>query len=216
MTLTEDRNNAWPALGMIDVHHHFLPPAYKDATRAWTQKNMPEMSFVLDWSVGQAIEHMDRTGIAAAIGSISTPGLWFGNVQQTRDDARACNEYVAQIAHDRMDRLGFFAALPLPDVDSTLREIEYAFDILRADGVSMMTSYGDRWQCDNIFAPVFDELNRRKAVVFTHPAVPDACLSLVPGVPSSTLEFLFDTARAITGLLFSGTFSRCADIRFIF
>jgi predicted TIM-barrel fold metal-dependent hydrolase len=117
---------------------------------------------------------------------------------------------------DYAGRFGLFAALPLPDQEGSLHEIAYAFDVLKADGVGLFSSYDNRWPGDATFAPVFEELNRRKAVVFVHPALPGCCSQLMPGIPASTIEFLFDTTRAITSLLVSGFFSRFTDIRFIF
>jgi predicted TIM-barrel fold metal-dependent hydrolase len=120
------------------------------------------------------------------------------------------------MARDHAGRFGSFAAIPLPDVEGSLGEIAYAYDVLGADGVGILTSYDDRWPGDPAFAAVFDELNRRRAVVFVHPTAPKCCRNLIPGVPAPMTEFLFDTTRAITSLLFSGTVSRCPEIRFIF
>lgn len=201
----------------IDVHHHHVPGYYlkKERDRVIGAMDL-DPSVLLDWSPQRALEQLDRHEIATAIVSISTPGIWFGDVDASRDLARACNEAAAQMRRDYPGRFGSFAAIPLPDVEGSLREIEYAFETLGADGVGILTSYGDRWPGDRAFAPVFDELNRRKAVVFVHPTVPACCRSLIPDVPPPVTEFLFDTTRAITSLMFGGTFARCPDIRFIF
>ena len=69
---------------------------------------------------------------------------------------------------------------------------------------------------DAAFAPVFDGLNRRKAIVYFHPTAAPCCEGLIPDVADAVVEFLFDTVRAVTSLLYSGTLSRCSDIRYIF
>ncbi len=171
---------------------------------------------LVDWTPAQSLEAMDRHGIATAIVSISTPGVWWGDDAAARALARACNEYAAGLAREHPGRYGFFAALPLPDVDAALAEVAYAFDVLGANGVVLLTNFGDRWPGDPAFAPLFDELNRRNAVVFFHPTVCDACRDLLPGVSPSMVEYPFDSTRAVVSLLCSGTFSRCAGIRWIF
>jgi predicted TIM-barrel fold metal-dependent hydrolase len=117
---------------------------------------------------------------------------------------------------DHHERFGLFASLPLPNIDDAMREIEYAIDVLKADGIGLLTSYGGRWLGDPAFSPVMDELNRLGAVVYVHPTVADCCRNLLPGIADWVLEFPVDTTRAITSLLFSGTLARCTRIRFIF
>jgi len=201
----------------IDVHHHILPPPYmlraRDQILAISDR---DHSALLNWTPAKAIEEMDKNGIATAMTSLGLPGVWLGGTKAARSLARACNEYAAQMARDHPGRFGTFAALPLPDREGSLREIAHAMDVLKADGVGLVSSYDNKWPGDATFAPVFEELNRRKAVVFIHPAVPGCCSHLMPGIPASTIEFLFDTTRAITSLLVNGTFSRFPDIRFIF
>jgi 6-methylsalicylate decarboxylase len=87
---------------------------------------------------------------------------------------------------------------------------------LKADGIGLMTSYGDSWPGDARFAPIFQELNRRKAVVYFHPLAPNCCGNLIPGAPASLVEYPQDTARAVLSLLVNGAFARYGDIRFIF
>ena len=127
------------------------------------------------------------------------------------------NEFAAaRMVGDHKGRFGLFAVLPLPDVDGALREIEYALDTLKADGFGMLTSYGNAWLGDPSFAPVLDELNRRKAVVYVHPTDAACCSGLLPRVPNQMLEYPMDTMRTIASLIVSETATRCPDVRFIF
>jgi predicted TIM-barrel fold metal-dependent hydrolase len=200
----------------IDTHHHILPPIYvaqeRDRIIAAAQGIPGEF---LDWSPQKSLDEMHRNCVASAITSISTPGVWSGNIERDRRLARNCNEYGASMARDFPGRFGMFAAIPLPDIDGSLREIEYALDVLKLDGIGLMTNYDDKWPGDPVFAPVFDELNRRKSRVYFHPTAPGSCPAL-PNVSVALIEFPTETARAVVSLLFSGTFSRCPDLRFIF
>ena len=144
--------------------------------------------------------------------SISSPGLWFGDLNEACRLTRLCNEYAARLKRDHPGRFGMFAMLPLPDVDASLREIEYVVDTLKGDGFGLLTNYSGKYPGDAAFAPVFDELNRRRAVVFFHPTMAGYG-HYFPEIPAPTLEFPFDTTRAITSLLYSGTLVRCRNVR---
>jgi len=197
----------------IDMHHHFAPPAWVADV-----KGRPLMQPAnTRWTAEQSIEDMDRGGVAAAVVSITNPGIWFGDAGQTRRLARACNEYGAKLVQDHPARFGFFAAMPLPDVDATLKEIAYAYDTLKADGVGLLTSYGDTWLGHASYRPVMEELNRRKAVVAVHPTAANCCRNLdyASGVGPGSMEYGTDTTRAIMGVAFSGDAARFRDIRFI-
>jgi 6-methylsalicylate decarboxylase len=201
----------------IDTHHHILPTGYMAEERerilGVSHRLAPQL---LAWSPAKAVEAMDAAGIATSITSISAPGVWFGDAAKARRLARVCNEYAAQMARDHKGRFGVFAALPLPDVDGSLAEIAYAYDTLGLDGIGLLTNFDDKWPGDPAVAPVFDELNRRKAVVYFHPTAAACFANLLPGIHAPVVEFAFDTTRAIVSLLFNGTFARCPDIRFIF
>jgi predicted TIM-barrel fold metal-dependent hydrolase len=201
----------------IDVHQHCFPTDWFARRRAQilaSSDNNP--SIMTEWTPQRAIDEMDQNGIKTGIVSVGNPGVWYGNVQEARDLSRSANDYMARMARDFPGRFGVFAALPLPDPEGCLREIEYAVDTLKVDGFHLLTSYGDQWPGDPAFAAVFDELDRRKAVVFVHPTAPNCCAALQKGVAASIGEFPFDEMRAVMSLLYGGTFSRCPDIRFIF
>jgi predicted TIM-barrel fold metal-dependent hydrolase len=199
----------------IDVHHHILPPDYVAEVGGERIGELILAGRVPDWTPEVSIAAMDRNGIATAIASISAPGLWFGDPAKTKALCRHCNDYAATIRREHPGRFGVFASLPLPEVAASLAEIDYALDELGAEGIGLLTSYGDRYPGDPAFAPVFDELDRRGAVVYFHPTNAP-CSQCLPEIPAATLDFPFDTTRAIVSLLFSGTFARCRNIRFIF
>jgi 6-methylsalicylate decarboxylase len=208
---------------IIDIHRHFISPAFLKVLNAKSGHKVDGFTnfFPLgpwkDYSPAREIETMDKQGLATAFVSTTSPGTWFGNRDETRGLAREMNEYGAKMASDYKGRFGLFALLPFPSVDDSLKEIEYALDTLKADGVGLLTSYGNRWLGDPAFQPVFDELNRRKAVVYTHPIDAPCCQDLpLAGVTPTTLEFPTDTTRTILSLIASDAATRYADTRFIF
>lgn len=202
--------------GRIDIHAHLFSPAYRKRVPA-SAGNARSDPALLNWTPARALEDMDKNGVAAAMLSIAVGGISFDQPgEEARSLARGNNEYGAQMARDYPGRFGLFASLPLPDQDGSLKEIEYAFDTLKADGIALTTNYGDKWPGDPAFAPVLEELNRRRAVVFVHPISPDCCTRLIPGVPPAWIEYDFDTSRAIVSLLVNGAFTRYPNLRFIF
>jgi predicted TIM-barrel fold metal-dependent hydrolase len=196
----------------IDVHHHIVPPVQAEALARHKSTG------VAKWSVEASLADMDKAGVDTAVTSILNPGVWFGEVnEEARMLARACNEYAANLERDHKGRFRTFAVIPLPDTEGSLREIEYALDVLKADGIALWTNYTGKYLGDPAFLPVFEELNRRKAVVYTHPTGLDCCSNLVKGIPVSTLEYAHDTTRTIVSLVFSeaNTALKCPDIKFI-
>jgi predicted TIM-barrel fold metal-dependent hydrolase len=204
--------------GKIDIHHHIVPPVWLAAYEARGRIGdvLGNSPHVAAWTPGASLDQMDRYGIQTAFTSLSTPGIWWGDAKAARELARACNEYAADVARRHAGRFGFFCATPLPDVEGSLRETSYAFDVLGADGVGLLTNYDEKWLGDPGFATFFDELDRRGAVVFVHPTGAPCCAAVVPGISAAAEEYLFDTTRTMTSLVIAGTFARCPNIRFIF
>lgn len=203
----------------IDVHQHFISPSFHSFLNAKNSPSSPVPGIAAwrDYSPARAVEELDRVGIETAMLSVTAPGVWFGDSAEARRLAREMNEFgAARMVGDHKGRFGLFAVLPLPDVDGALQEIEYAHDTLKADGFGLLTSYGSAWLGDPKFAPVLDELNRRKAVVYVHPTDAACCQGLLPRVPNQMLEYPMDTTRTIASLIVSETATRCPDVRFIF
>jgi predicted TIM-barrel fold metal-dependent hydrolase len=200
------------AIQRIDVHHHMASPSWIEAIKLVGAGD----PVIASWSVQRSLDDMDKGGVATAVLSANVPQAR----PFARDDAvriaRESNEYAKQLATTYPGRFGVFAMLPLPHIDETLAEIAYALDTLHADGVGILTNYGDKWLGYSYFAPIWEELNHRKATVYTHPADTNCCVNLVQGVQPYVVEWGADTTRTITSLIFSGTSHRYRDINWIF
>ena len=196
----------------IDVHHHPQPSSQIPQGRAATPPHMKE------WTAADSLEDMDKNGVATAVLSLNHPVAVFPKDRdEARKMARAWNEFMTRQGQEHPGRFGTFAILPILDVEGSLREIEYALDTLKADGIGMMTNIGDKWLGDPHYNPIFEELNRRKAVVYTHPYAPNCTTNMMmPTINDSVIEFATDTSRAIARLLFTGAAHRYKDIKFIF
>ncbi len=204
------KSSAVPQTGLIDVHSHIASP---NLIRELGAKSLGVMA---DWTADKTLEEMDGSGVSTVITSAAPAGGGaFGDPVTAPRLAHECNEYAARIAVDHPGRFGVFTNVPMPDIDATLREIAYGFDTLKADGVALFSNYGNRFLGDPSFNPVFEELNRRKAVVYAHPQEADCCKNLVPGIGYTAIEFGTNTTRAIAEMVFGGAAARYPDVRMI-
>ena len=197
----------------VDTHHHILPDFFWQATEG---DNPVGGIAPPPWSRASALSFLDDAGIDVAVTSISTPGVHTGDDAAARLLARRCNELAAEMIRDRPDRFAGFACLPLPDVDGALAELAYALDDLGLDGVLLFSNARGTYLGDPRFSPLFDELQRRAAVVFVHPnPSPDPSAHAL-GLPDTLIDFTADTTRAIAQLHYGNTFARTPDIKYIF
>jgi len=197
--------------GTIDTHHHVLPPVWTD----WLHSHQLFTSgpALPTWSPERAISFLDDSETAAAVVSVSAPGVHLGDDAEARRMARAVNETVAELVKDRPDRFGFLATLTLPDVDGAIAEAEYAFDHLGADGVVLIASVRGQYLGDPAFEPLMAELNKRAAVIFVHPG--PLAGSRVPGLPDFLADFLLDTTRAALLMARNGVLDRYPQLRIL-
>jgi 6-methylsalicylate decarboxylase len=199
---------------LIDTHQHPIPDYYKRALEKVGIHGSGENPWA-DWSVSEQLELMDQSGIAAAVNSIASPGVWFGELDFAVRLARECNEDSARVVADHPDRFGAFAILPLPDVGAAIREAEYALDTLKLEGVCLLTHVDGRHLGQPEEDELYAELDRRNAVVFIHPLRNQATNMPAYNYPSGMTELVLDTTRAVHNLLWNGVFGKFPNIRWI-
>ncbi|MGH9808402.1 MAG: amidohydrolase family protein [Terriglobia bacterium] len=204
-----------PSRSRVDVHHHFVPQVWARELRSGIAETTRNPALLFDWTPDRSLDALDRSATGTAFLSLTSPGLGPVPLPDERRLARACNEYAADLVRDHPGRFGAFAILPLQDIDAGIEEAVYALDILKLDGIGLMTSHHGKWPGDASFAPLFEELNRRHAVVYLHPTV-SSCTAAIPDVSPSVIEFPIETARAVASLLFGGTLAGCPSIKWIF
>ncbi|WP_116200216.1 amidohydrolase family protein [Amycolatopsis circi] len=195
----------------IDVHTHLVPPFWGEAL---AQHGGDPSGWVLPpWTPDDHLKFMDANGIATSVLSLTAPSVagWEGAAR--REMARRVNEYTAELVRERPDRFGLFATVPLPDVDGAVAEIDHAFSALRADGVVLLSNYGGVYLGDDRYAPLWEALDRHRAVVFIHPAHP--LVPLLPDVPGPLVDYPFDTTRNAVHMVFHGITERYPNVRII-
>ncbi|MCE0766873.1 amidohydrolase [Pseudonocardia kujensis] len=196
----------------MDLHAHVIPDDY----RRLLVTPAGDRPFVVSAPLEGLEENMERYGIDAAVISVGPPGAYLGEQQRANELARAANESLGAIMNASPDRFGVLALLPLPDVEAALFELAYALDQLHLDGVLLFSNVAGTYLGDPAWEPLYSELDRRGAYAFVHPGAPPYALPLGADHPIWLYEFPFDTTRALTHLIYTGTLERYPRIRFQF
>jgi 6-methylsalicylate decarboxylase len=199
----------------IDTHAHYIPASFRkalsDAGKSTVDGGIP----LPPWSAADHVSMMDKHSIGVSVLSLSSPGVQVLEGSAAAKLARSVNEEGTEAVRACPGRFGLFISLPLPDVAATLKEIQFGFETLGADGVVLMTNIQGRYLGEPEFAPVFEELDRRGAVIYLHPTSPCGLGAASIGLPGPVIEFPFDTVRAAVNLIYSGTLKRCPRIRLL-
>ncbi|HEX3972027.1 MAG TPA: amidohydrolase family protein [Stellaceae bacterium] len=206
--------------GVIDVHHHFWAPDYLKAQDDWEDAHhVPHAPPMQHWTPEVSLAEMDKSGVQTSILSLASisQGMWGLDPAAAHKVCLSCADYGAKVVADHKGRFGLFAPLNMLDADSSLKEAEYALDQAHADGIGVQSSYNGVYLGDESYMPIWEELNRRKAVVFVH-GPNNACCSAIkdgPGMFGSIVEVTFDVTRTCASLLTSGALQKYPNIQWI-
>ncbi len=198
----------------IDLHHHLVPTFY---VKSLAEKGITELSGIPipTYNPEECLKDMDKVGIDKAILSIPASGLHIKNNGFFTGLARETNEFLAKMKQEYPTRFGALASMPLPNIDASFAELDFAMDELHLDGVVLLTNTDGLYLGDPELEEFFAELNRRKAVVFVHPDDPPFADMKKPDVPVVHIEWPFDTTRAVANMVYTGALDRYQKIRFI-
>ncbi|PNP49028.1 hypothetical protein THARTR1_10239 [Trichoderma harzianum] len=176
------------------------------------------------WTEDAHLEMMRKANITKSILSITSPGTHLvpGNEALARKITRRCNEFAADLKRRHPDKFGFWASLPLPDINGSLVEIDYALNVLNADGVAILTNAHGVYLGNTVLNPIFEALNKRNATIFIHPTSPciqhggmSQLVAPLTQYPNPMFEFFFDTARTVVDMFASGTIERSPNVTII-
>lgn len=200
----------------IDVHAHYLPPAYNAMLERRGMKFLDGGFPKPDWNEEIQLASMEQLGIGYSVLSISSPHLHMGDTAEAIEVARASNEYGAALVKKYPSRFAVMASLPLPEIEASVEEVRYCRDTLHVNGFSLLTNYHGIYLGNPVLEPVMEELNRGGCMVSIHPTEPATVPQGVnENLPYPLMEFFFDTTRTVMNLILTGTVKRYPKIRFI-
>ncbi len=199
---------------LIDVHQHVIPDIYKSELARVGVLGSGENPWPA-WSLQRQLELMDENGIDAVLLSIASPGAYFGDIEFTKPLVRACNEAMMRMVADHPGKFGAMGFVSLPDVEAACRDVAYALDTLKMDGINLQSHTGERYLGDPEEDELYAELDRRKAVIFVHPQRPPVKGMPRYAFPAGYTELTFDTTRAIANMLYTGMLAKFPNIRWI-
>ena len=173
---------------ICDVHAHFIPKPFGDymgdrwgprVGAAFAKSGIAKhpVSDSIDDIKGR-LELMDEAGVEKQVLSPHRPP-YLPDEAEGVQAIRLLNDGYADLAHRYPDRIASYVMLPLPHIDASLREMERGFDQLGCVGVNMHVTCFNRSVAETEFEPIYQEMNRRGAILFVHPSTNGACTPLI-------------------------------------
>jgi len=193
--------SALPSMAQIDIHCHAITENYIDFVKA-NGAEMDEGFPIPSWDLERHIAYMDKAGIQTSVLTMPAPQPYFGDAKASANVCRRFNEECTALKARYPGRFMFCAALPLPDVESALREAKYALETLGADGVKLATNSYGQYLGDPALDTLMAYLDAQNAVIILHPHKPSAVnAQLIADVPMASYEYLSETTRTILNMI---------------
>jgi predicted TIM-barrel fold metal-dependent hydrolase len=173
---------------IVDIHAHYFPQEYTDLLMRIGGRTLPEAARPLtarpmrqDAPAGMQtrLQQMDEAGVQMQVLSPAASPPYADREADAVAAARLINDSYAALAQQYPGRLAAFVSLPLPHIDAALREMERGLDQLGMLGVSMTCSCFDRSTAEAEFEPLYEEMNRRGAVLNYHPIQNGICSPMI-------------------------------------
>ncbi len=200
---------------IIDVHSHIVSQAYLNVLKKHGKEN--EDGFPTpSWSIEEHLEYMNKVGITKCILSVSSPHFYFGDIDETIQLGKDIDEEMSAYKKQYPNQFMFASSLPLPNINASIKAINYAYDVLDADAIKIPSNAHGLYPGNKKYEPLFQVLNERKAIVILHPTAPlEYPKDCFTSGPLPLFEFLGDTTRAVVDLIVSGYLEKYPNVKVI-
>ncbi|MBF7023163.1 amidohydrolase family protein [Staphylococcus kloosii] len=202
-------------MNKIDLHSHYISPGFTQFLDDYFDgqgDGVPTPHF----SIENYLTLMKEADIDYGVLSISSPHLSAAPDEEMLKLTEEVNDYGANLAKNYKDKIGFFASLPLPLVEESVKAIDYALDVQNAHGFTLPTNARGIYLGDQRLDDILAKLNERQALVAIHPNEPKPINDDIKAeILTPLMEFFFDTTRTIIFMNQNNVFSRYPNIKWI-
>jgi 6-methylsalicylate decarboxylase len=172
---------------IVDVHAHHHPRAYSEALKplypgADVGGFAPHPDTDDEAHIQSRLALMDAAGVGIQVLSPAARRAPYGADEGAAiHAAQLGNDANAELVKRYPNRFRSFVSLPLPHIDASLRELRRGLDDLGMIGVNLHISALDRSVAEDEFLPIYEEINRRRGVIFFHPCGNGICSPMITG-----------------------------------
>ena len=178
-----------------------------------------DRDLVTDWTrrlrdiTEYRLPEMDEHGIDIQVLSLTVPGIQIDQeAPAARDNARAANDYLAEVIAAHPTRFRGFAALPMQDPKAAVEELERAVRELGFCGALINDHLGGHYLDEARYDEFWSALEELSVPLYLHPGAPPAdrwkVLQGRPEMYGAAWSWAAETGGHALRVLFSGVFDR--------